>query len=416
MRGLAPDGGLYMPYSIPKLPKAFFSNLKSMSLKEMAFAVTHSAFSGDIPGDVLQKLVNNTFSFDMPLRHIAGNHYVMELFHGPTMAFKDVGARFLGGLLRYYMQQQGGKSVNVLVPTSGDTGAAVAGGLHNVPGVNVWVLYPENSISYIQEAQFASLGGNVHALEVKGSFDHCKSLVEQAFKDKDLNQNMLLTSATSINVARIVPQVVYYFWAYAQLAHERESVERLVFSVPCANLGNLVSGLVARELGLPIDRFVAVENINHVFYDYMQTGSFDPQRSVASIAPALDAGNPTNFERIVDMTGSIENARTLIHARTYDDSTIEATMRDTYDHHSYMLDPHSAFAYRGLCDDLHAGEIGISLATAHPAKFASQVENALGEDIDVPRQLSGYLGGMRQVTSISHNYNDLRTKLMTFGG
>lgn len=412
-KGLAADGGLFMPRAIPRLPQAFISNLKSMSLRDMAYAIANYAFQGDIEASVLHQLVNDTLNYDIPVRHIDGDRYVMELFHGPTMAFKDVGARFMGGLLRHYMTQRGiDQTVNILVPTSGDTGGAVAGGLHNVPGVTVWVLYPQDCISYMQEAQFASLGGNVHAVEVKGSFDDCKRLVEQAFMDAELNSQLVITSATSINVARIVPQTIYYFWAYASLLRMGKSADNLVFSIPCANLGNLVSGLVARAMGLPVKRFVAVENSNSIFRDYMLTGEFTPRASEGSIAPALDAGNPTNFERIVDMTGSVDEARKVINAHSYSDQQIIDTMNDVYQQYDYMLDPHSAFAYRGLLDDLQPGETGVSLATAHPAKFATQVEMAIGHEIEVPLQLRNFLGGTRQVTTIPPRYNAFKDMLL----
>lgn len=412
-KGLAEDGGLYMPCSIPRLPNAFIANLKAMSLHDIAYAIANYAFQGDVEASVMHQLVNDTLNYDIPVQHIDGDKYVMELFHGPTMAFKDVGARFMGGLLKHYMTRKGiDKTVNILVPTSGDTGGAVAGGFHNVPGVKVWVLYPQDCISYMQEAQFASLGGNVHAVEVNGTFDDCKNLVQQAFMDADLNSRLVITSATSINVARIVPQTIYYFWAYATLARMGKKVDNLVFSIPCANLGNLVSGLVAQRMGLPVKRFVAVENENSIFHNYMTTGEFTPRPSAGSIAPALDAGNPTNFERVLDITGSLENARKCIHSLAYTDQQIINTMNDVYSQFGYILDPHSAFAYRGLCDDLQAGETGISLATAHPAKFSSVVEMAIGHEIQVPQQLRDFFSGTRQVTTINSGYSSFKKMLL----
>ena len=413
LKGLAADGGLYMPRSIPRLPQAFLHNFKNMTLQDLGYAIAHVAFHGDIEASVLHDIIGDTLTFDMPLRHIEDNKYVMELFHGPTMAFKDVGARFMGALARYYMNKHGQfDTVNVLVPTSGDTGGAVAGSFRNVPGVNVWILYPQDSISYLQEAQFASLGGNIHAIEVNGTFDDCKRLVEQAFMDSELNRKMLLTSATSINVARLVPQTIYYFWAYAQLAQMGKDVNNLVFSVPCANLGNLVSGLVAQAIGLPVKRFVAAENENHIFHDYMTTGKFMPRPSAGSIAPALDAGNPTNFERIIDITGNVEKAREMIHSYAYTDQQIIDMMNDVHKQHGYIIEPHSAFAYKALCDDLQPGETGVSLATAHPAKFSTQVEMAIGHEIVVPTQLRDFLSGTRHVTPMSSGYNAFKRLLL----
>lgn len=414
LKGLATDGGLFMPRSIPRLPQAFLHNLKNLSLQDLGYAISHVAFHGDIEASVLRDIIADTLTFDMPLRHIEGGKYVLELFHGPTMAFKDVGARFMGALARYYINKHGQfDTVNVLVPTSGDTGGAVAGGFHNVPGVNVWILYPQDSISYIQEAQFASLGDNIHAVEIQGSLDDCKHLVKKAFMDQDLNERMMITSATSINVARIVPQTIYYFWAYAQLAKQGVDVSKLVFSVPCGNLGNLVSGLVAREMGLPISRFVAAQNENHILHNYMVTGEFQPRPSVGTISPAMDVGSPTNFERIVDITGSVDAARELIHSKAYSDQAAIDTMYEVNTRHNYVIDPHSSLAYRALCDDLQDGEIGVSLATAHPAKFSSQVELAIGKEIEVPQQLRGYFNGTRQVTTINSSYSTFKNLLLS---
>lgn len=413
VKGLAADGGLYVPRTIPRLPRAFIANLKSMSLQEIAYAVINYAFQGDIEADVLHDLVTRTLTYEMPLRLVDYNRYVMELFHGPTMAFKDVGAQFMGGLIEHYIHLRGLRgTLNVLVPTSGDTGSAVAGGFSHVPGVKVWILYPQDSVSIIQEAQFSSQGGNIHAVEVNGDFDDCKRLVEQAFMDQELNEQMVLTSATSINVARIVPQMIYYFAAYALLSQQGHSGRDLVFAVPCGNLGNLVSGLMARKMGLPVKRFVAVENENCIFHEYMVTGTFAPKPSLGSIAPAMDAGNPTNVERIVEITGGIDEARKHISARHYKDQQVIDTMLDVYKQHGYVLDPHSAFAYRGLCDDLQPGETGVTLATAHPAKFASQVEMALGNELEVPQQLRSFMGGPRYVTNIKARYSELKKLLL----
>ncbi len=417
LKGLAADGGLYMPRTIPCLPRAFISNLKSMSLQETAYAVINYALQGDIEASVLHDLIKRTLTYDMPLHEIEENRWVMELFHGPSMAFKDVGVQFMGGLLEHYNHKRGkGGTVNVLVATSGDTGSAVAMSFGKVPGVTVWVLYPQEALSPVQEAQFATQGGNVHAVEVEGTFDECKELTERAFMDRELNEQMLLTTATSMNVARIIPQTVYYFAAYAALSRKGlVPQDGLVFSVPCGNLGNLVSGLVAHKMGLPIKRFVAVENDNNIFHGYMETGKFVPKPSLGSIAPAMDAGYPTNFERVVDLTGSVEEARKIIHARSYPDQQVINMMNDVSKWRDYVLDPHSAFAYCGLCDDLGEHEVGVSLATAHPAKFATQVELATGREIEVPGQLRGFMGGTRRVTTIKPRYHTFKALLSSQG-
>lgn len=412
-RGLAPDGGLYLPRAIPRLPQAFLHNIRAMSLKDICYAVAYVAFHGDIEAGVLHELVNNTFNYDIPISAIDDNKYVMELFHGPTMAFKDVGAMFMGSLLRHYTKQNGRfDTVNVLVPTSGDTGASVAGGLHNIPGVKVWILYPQDSISYMQEAQFATLGGNIRAVEVNGTLADCKAIVKQAFNDKELNERMLFTSATSINVARIVPQTFYYFWAYATLARKGVDVKNLVFSVPCGNLGNLASGLVARAMGLPIKRFAAAGNVDNALDMYLKTGEIKNATTFNNIAPAINVSSPTNFDRITALTGDLETARQLIHSYGFADDEVMATMSELYGSHDYVMDTHSAFAYRALQQDLQPGETGITLAIAHPAKFSSQVEMAIGKEVTVPQQLRDYLSGTRQVATINSGYTAFKKLLL----
>lgn len=412
-KGLAPDGGLYLPRTIPRLPQAFLHNIRAMSLKDICYAIAYVAFHGDIEASVLHELVNNTFNYDIPITAIDDDKYVMELFHGPTMAFKDVGAMFMGSLLRHYIKQNGRfDAVNVLVATSGDTGAAVAGGLYDIPGVNVWVLYPQDSIGYMQEAQFATLGGNIRAVEVNGTLADCKAIVNQAFNDKELNERMLFTSATSINVARIVPQTFYYFWAYATLARKGVDVKNLVFSVPSGNLGNLAAGLVARAMGLPIKRFVAAGNVDNALDMYFKTGEKMAAATFSNIAPAINVSNPTNFDRITALTGDLETARQLIHSYGYGDDEVMTTMSELYTSHDYVIDTHSAFAYRGLQQDLQLGEIGVSLATAHPAKFSTQVEMAIGREVAVPQQLRDYLSGTRQVETINSGYTAFKKLLL----
>lgn len=416
MRGLAPDGGLYMPQIVAKLPPAFLNNMAGMSLAEIGFAVANFAFQGDIEADALHDIIFSVFTpndFPITLIRIDGNRFVLELFHGPTMAFKDVGALFMGQLLRHFRQTNPDwKDVHVLVATSGDTGAAVANGMLGVPGVRVTVLYPQDTLSYAQEAQFASLGQNVTALEVEGSYDDCKNLVNEALLDAELNKKMRMTTATTVNVARLVSQTIYYFYAYAQLC-ARGSQEPPVIAVPSANLGNLASGILARKMGLPVKRFVSVENQNNIFYNYIATGQWQPRPSVASVAPALDAGNPTNFPRLTDMLGGLDEIRQVVHAYSYDDDAIVDTMREVWEKHHYQFDPHSAIAWRGLNDDLAGGEVGISLATAHPAKFRGIVEDKMGRNIDLPARLARHFNGTRRVNTISNGYGSLRRLLLS---
>ena len=412
-KGLAPDGGLYMPDSLPRLPKAFLRNMSGMTLQEMAYAIASYALQEDVPADVLHNIVFDAFDFDIPLVKTPGGHYVLELFHGPTMAFKDVGTRFMARLLDYYRScHPEWSTLNVLVPTSGDTGSAVANSFWRMPGVNVYVLSPRGGVNKIQKSQFASLGDNVTAIEVNGSFDDCKKLVEDAFMDKELNNAMRLTSAMSINYARIVPQMVYYFWAYAQLVKRQEDVSKLVFAVPCSNLGNLASGLMAQAMGLPVKRFVSVENQNNIFYNFVKTGVFRPKPTQYSIAPALDAGCPNNFGRIIDLLGSHDNICRHIHAYSYDDNQIIDTILHTYDDEGYLLDPHSAVAYRAMIEDLQPGETGVSLATAHPAKLKHLMENIIEEPLILPEQLARFISGDLHITKMSNGFTAFKRLLL----
>ena len=411
-KGLAPDGGLYIPDSLPRLPQAFIRNMSAMSLQEMAYAIAAFALKGDVPEDVLHDIVFSAFDFEIPLIKTAGGNYVLELFHGPTMAFKDVGTRFMSRLLDYYRTRHPEwNTLNVLVPTSGDTGSAVANSFWGMPGVKVYVLYPRDAVNKIQKTQFATLGGNVTAIEVNGTFDDCKSLVEEAFMDLELNAVMRLTSAMSINYARLVPQMIYYFWAYTQLL-QRQKVSDLVFAVPCSNLGNLTSGLMAHQMGLPVKRFISVENQNNIFYNYVKTGVFTPKPTQYSIAPALDAGCPNNFARVVELLGSHENICRHIHAYSYDDNQIIETIQQTYRNENYLLDPHTAVAYRAMGEDLQPGETGITLATAHPAKLKTLMEGITGESVPLPAQLARFMGGKMRVVKMPNGFTAFKRMLM----
>lgn len=412
-KGLAPDGGLYMPDSLPRLPKAFLRNMGAMTLQEVAYAISTFALQGDVPADVLHNIVFDVFDFDIPLVKTAGGHYVLELFHGPTMAFKDVGTRFMARLLNHYRTRHPEWStLNVLVPTSGDTGSAVANSFWRMPGVNVYVLFPRGAVNKIQKSQFATLGGNVTAIEVNGSYDDCKSLVEEAFMDPELNAAMRLTSAMSINYARIIPQMVYYFWAYIQLVKQHVDVNKLVFFVPCSNLGNMASGLMAQAMGLPVKRFVSVENQNNIFYNYIKTGVFSPKPTQYSIAPALDAGCPNNFERVVEILGNYENICRHIHAYSYDDNQIIDTIRQTYHDEGYLLDPHTAVAYRALDEDIQPGETGVVLATAHPAKLKNVMERIIEEPLILPAQLARFISRDLLVEKMPNGFTAFKRLLL----
>lgn len=415
VKGLAADRGLFMPEHIGKMPKAFFNNISSMSLQEMSFAVAYMLFGDDIDSDDLKHIVSDTLNFDIPLVNVDDQRYSLELFHGPTLAFKDVGARFMARLLGHFNRQNGeDRMVNVLVATSGDTGGAVANGFLNVPGVRVFVLYPSGKVSRIQEAQFTTLGNNITAIEVNGTFDDCQALVKSAFMDKELNSHMMLTSANSINVARFLPQMFYYFYAYAQLMKAGEDLNNIVVAVPSGNFGNITAGLIAKFMGLPVKRFIAANNRNDVVYNYLQTGVYTPKPSVATIANAMDVGDPSNFARILDLYhNSWEAIKAEISGFTYTDEQIAQTLADVYRQRGYLLDPHGAVAYRSLQEGLQPGEVGVMLETAHPAKFKSVVDSIIGEDIDIPQRLAAFMENPKQSVRMPSAFGPFKQYLLS---
>ena len=378
VKGLASDKGLFMPESIQPIDKDVITDLKNKTFHEIACTVAQAFFGQDIEPDTLNEIVKDTLSFETPVVNVRDNIYSLELFHGPTLAFKDVGARFMARLLGYFIQKEGLKQVNVLVATSGDTGSAVANGFLGVPGIHVYVLYPKGKVSPIQECQFTTLGQNITALEIDGTFDDCQALVKSAFMDEALNQHMKLTSANSINVARFLPQSFYYFNAYAQLDRIGEADE-LVVSVPSGNFGNITAGKFAYWMGLPIKRFIAANNRNDGFLEYLNTGVYTPRPSVSTLANAMDVGNPSNFARILDLFGKYEDPHKEICKRIsgyrFTDEEIAATMKQTYTETGYILDPHGACGYQALVNNhLTPNETGVFLETAHPAKFKGVVD------------------------------------------
>lgn len=412
VKGLAPDKGLYMPESIPQLSPEFYRTITNLTLTEIAKTVAEAFFGGDIPKERLEEIVTETLSFDIPLKKIEEGIYVLELFHGPTFAFKDVGARFMARMLSYFVKEQQQDDVKVLVATSGDTGSAVANGFLGVEGIMVFVLYPSGKVSEIQEAQFTTLGQNIVALEIDGTFDDCQSLVKSAFMDSDLNRQLNLTSANSINVARFLPQSFYYFHAYAQLARDVD-VNNVVFSVPSGNLGNLTAGLFAKKMGLPVKRFIAANNKNDVFREYLQTGSYSPKASVQTVANAMDVGTPSNFDRIVDLYGhSHKTIAKDISAFRYTDDTIKQTINEVYHRTGYLLDPHGACGYLALKDGLQPGENGIFLATAHPAKFKETVEACIGTPIQIPEGLTAFMQHKKLSYPLSNDFDLFKKALI----
>ena len=426
VRGLAADRGLFMPEVIRRFPPAFYQNMKEMTLREISFVVAEAFFGEDVEAGKLKEIVDETLNFDIPLVKVADNRYSLELFHGPTLAFKDVGARFMARLLAYFNKQEGERQVNVLVATSGDTGSAVANGFLDVPGVKVFVLYPQGKVSEIQEKQFTTLGRNITALEVSGTFDDCQALVKNAFMDKELNEHMQLTSANSINVARFLPQAFYYFYAYAQWVKQMKARfgegEQLaavlsrgpVVCVPSGNFGNITAGLFGKRMGLPVSRFIAANNRNDIFYQYLRTGIYTPRPSIATIANAMDVGDPSNFARVLDLYGHSHAAIAAeISGATYTDEQIADTMRCVWKEHQYLLDPHGACGYRALSEGLQPGETGIFLETAHPAKFKDTVEGILGESISIPEKLQAFMRGEKQSIPMSKEFAAFKQYLMT---
>ena len=414
VKGLAADRGLFLPERIPTLPSAFFKNIGNLSLQEISYAVANTLFGSDIDSSVLKNIVYDTLNFDIPLIHVNGDIYSLELFHGPTAAFKDVGARFMARLLGHFTRQDDSGMVNVLVATSGDTGSAVANGFLGVEGVRVFVLYPKGKVSKIQEAQFTTLGQNITAIEVNGTFDDCQRLVKSAFIDDDLNAKMKLSSANSINVARFLPQMFYYFHAYAQLLQRGQADKDIVMAVPSGNFGNITAGLIAKRMGLPIKRFIAANNRNDIFYQYLLTGKYEPRASISTIANAMDVGDPSNFARVLDLYGnSHDRICQDISGCSYSDEQISDTLADTYHRHGYLLDPHGAVAYRALIEGLKVGEAGIFIETAHPAKFKDTVESIIGESIPIPEKLEKFMNGTKQTVKMSSGFAAFKKFLMS---
>ncbi len=412
VKGLAEDRGLYMPERIKPLPQSFFEHIDTQSFHDIACTVAEAFFGEDVPAEELREIVCDTLAFDCPVVEVEKNIYALELFHGPTLAFKDVGARFMARLLQHFIRKENSDRVNVLVATSGDTGSAVANGFLGVEGIHVYVLYPKGKVSHIQEAQFTTLGQNITAIEVDGVFDDCQALVKSAFMDAELNAHMRLTSANSINVARFLPQSFYYFNAYARMK-ERGLADRLVVCVPSGNFGNICSALFGHRMGLPVSRFIAANNANDIFYKYLQTGLYEPKASVQTLANAMDVGDPSNFARIYDLyKGSHADICHDISGATYSDQQIRETMVQCYADNGYVLDPHGACGYRALKEGLREGETGVFLETAHPAKFKEKVDSILHTDIDIPERLAAFMKGRKQSVPMSRAFADFKAFLM----
>ena len=415
LQGLATDNGLYMPETIPALPSAFFEGIHEMTFQEIAIAVAEKFTGAEIPSPELKRIINHTIQFDAPLVPLDKHISALELFHGPTMAFKDFGARFMSQLLGYFAGQIK-REIVILVATSGDTGSAVANGFLGVHGVKVVVLYPSGKVSDIQEKQFTTLDSNITAIEVEGTFDDCQRLVKSAFLDPELRDAYFLTSANSINIARLIPQSFYYFYAYAKRSDARKPV---VFSVPSGNFGNLTAGLFAKRMGLPVKHFVAATNVNDVVPEYLRSGKMIPRPSRHTLSNAMDVGNPSNFARLLDLyKHDFEAIRHDIIGYAFtDDQTVEVMQRVSHDH-QYLLDPHGAIGFLGLkqyLTDVDSDVNGIFLETAHPAKFKDVVEKAIGESIPLPAALEKFVQGEKKSIRIPNDFDEFSKRLTLLG-
>ena len=413
-RGLPPDNGLYMPYEIPAMPASFFESIHTLSLPEIAKAVCKNLLGDDLTDSEIDGIIDSSMTFEAPVVSLEENVGVLELFHGPSMAFKDFGARFMAAIMSHYLLKSK-REIRILVATSGDTGGAVAQGFYNTPGISVTILYPTGKVSNIQEKQLTTLGGNVTALEIDGTFDDCQRLVKQAFLDEELRSAFDLASANSINISRLIPQSFYYFAAYAQ-AKKKGLNAPVVFSVPSGNFGNLSAGLMAYRMGLPVKAFVASCNENHPVADYLRTGEYNPVASVETLSNAMDVGSPSNFIRMRLLAGDEwSKVREIIKGYYTNDQKTQEIMADVFARTGYVMCPHTAVAYDGLQQyaDEYPGEItGILLSTAHYAKFLPTVEGTLGVSVPVPARLAELLDKTKKSIPMGTDFADFKAYLL----
>ncbi len=407
INSLPEDNGLYFPSHIPDLPSVV-NELDTLSLQEVAFEVMKGYCGDDIPEAKLLEVLKDTFSFDIPLKKVEGGVFGLELFHGPTYAFKDVGARFLARCLSYFNESANDK-LTILVATSGDTGGAVASGFYNVPGVNVVVLYPSGKVTHLQERQMTTLGGNIQAMEVNGDFDDCQTLVKQAFLDPDLKQRMNLSSANSINVARWIPQSIYQFVPFMKLPKKTE----VVLSVPSGNYGNLTSAMLAKKMGLPIKRFIAASNANDVIPRYLESGRYAPKTTIPTISNAMDVSKPSNYVRLLELYSSdYDSIVEEVSGFSLDDDETSNIMKACFEVNNYLMDPHSTIAYAALKDDLKDGEIGIFLGTAHHCKFLETVNTSIGGEMEIPDFAKDLFKKEKQSKRMENAFPELKESLI----
>lgn len=421
-RGLPADNGLYMPDRLDPLPASFFADLPDMSFPEIGYQVTKHLLGDDVPEDDLKTLVYDAINFPAPVVKLDDRRYVLELFHGPSLAFKDFGARFMSRLMGHFNKGNDQELV-ILVATSGDTGGAVAAGFYNTPGIEVVILYPKGKVSLLQEKQLTTLGHNIHALEIDGTFDDCQAIVKKAFLDQELRSQVRLSSANSINISRLIPQSFYYFEAYKQLG---AGVDPVAFCIPSGNFGNLTAGLLAQRMGLPVHQFIAATNQNNVVPEFLRTGSYRPKPSVPTLSNAMDVGAPSNFARMLNLYGHVNgldpaqasthaSMKELISGYAYDDAATEKAVREVEDRFGYVIDPHGAVGYLALNEwqKENPNTRGVILETAHPSKFKPDVERILGHEIDVPKRLAELEGRDKVATQMGTQYEPVRDWIRT---
>lgn len=409
---LPPDNGLYMPESIPRISEEFLADIENKSFNEIAIEVTHTLLGSEITRSEIESIIDRAYDFEAPVVQITPNDYVLELFHGPSMAFKDFGARFMATIMSYFLQRSD-KEIRILVATSGDTGGAVAQGFYKVPGISVTILYPSGKVSDIQEKQLTTLGHNVTAIEVDGTFDDCQRLVKEAFLDPELNAKYNLASANSINIARLIPQSFYYFAAYAQL---KKLGRPLVISVPSGNFGNLSAGILAYRMGLPVEHFIAATNLNNAVPRYLESGKYEPRPSIETISNAMDVGSPSNFVRLKRFFGDEWKSVTeKVSGAFYNDEQTQKAMREVFGNANYVMCPHTAVAYRGLQEYRKKNRgnfVGLFLSTAHPAKFIDLVEETIGKSIEVPERLKSLLNIEKVAIRMKPDFEAFKQLLM----
>ncbi|NMF38476.1 threonine synthase [Flammeovirga yaeyamensis] len=413
-KGLPEDNGLYMPEKIAKLPQEFFDNIEKLSFQDIAYEVTNALLSEDVPSEEIRKIVDDAVNFDAPIVKVVDQIYSLELFHGPTLAFKDFGARFMARLMSYFLDK--GEKLHILVATSGDTGSAVAQGFFGVEGIQVTILYPKGKVSPIQEQQLTTNGGNIKAVEIEGTFDDCQRLVKEAFLDKELAETLNLTSANSINISRLIPQSFYYFNAFAQL--KREGFKKVIFCTPSGNFGNLCGGMIANRMGLKVEHFIAATNANKVVPVYLRTEIFQPRPSLATISNAMDVGNPSNFPRLLELhNNDFETLKERVTGTYFTDEETRDTMKEVYDQTKYILCPHSAIGYQALKDYMDKEEIGkktagVFLSTAHPVKFVEIVEPVINKKLEIPQRLQEIIDRPKKATLLEADFKKFKKYLL----